>query len=171
MRHAANIVKKAEIAARREANQARWSLLTEEQQEVERQESHEKRAARDAEKLYNKREKVRLAQAEREAKEANYQDGLHMTEQEKADANREYDRAYPEDTVTEREARYKKAYEKRMVPAYKNPSSHERNALRDTARGDYAATGDPNSEDAEERKYALHSMKQFKGVPSEYAIA
>ena len=98
-----------------------------------------------------------------------------MTEQEKENANREYDRAYPNDTLEEREERYKKAYAKQMVANAdqirdkKKQGSQEHTALRDAARDEYAATGDPNSEDPRQRP--LHSMKQFKGVPSEYAIA
>ena len=88
-------------------------------------------------------------------------------------------------SVQDREAYYQTEYAKRQAAASQKSTyqhthgfglggekkgSEEHKALRDAVRDEYTATGDPNSKDPEERKYALHSMKEFKGVPSEYAI-
>ena len=62
---AANIVRKAEITAKRAASDARWSSMTAAEQEAERQEAHLKRAAKDA----NKQAKRAAAQLARDEKE------------------------------------------------------------------------------------------------------
>ena len=65
MRHAANVVKKAEIVAKRAASDARWKLMTVDEQEAVRQASYVTRAAKDAAKQA-KRAAAQLARDEKE---------------------------------------------------------------------------------------------------------